>query len=392
MKNISIALLVFVAAMLLPGSCRKAEIGHTENCSYTPGPVHPKAAIYQAILDQYTANGLPGISALIRDNDGVWVGASGKADIGKNVDMSPCTVSKAASLTKTFIATLALKLEEEGKFGLDDPLTKWLPEKVLSKLKNANISTVRQLLNHTTGIADVIEDDGFYLAVLNNPAKKWTPEELLELVYGDDPEFAPGGGVSYSNTNFLLLAMVIYKATGIDHSQLLREKVLVPLALDQSFYYWHDDLPTNVAQGYFDLYNNQTIINVTNFNTGSGNGYGGLYSNVFDLQTFIEALVRNKTLLSNSMLDQMLTFGEPEGTTNKRLGLGIFKDFLERAPDQFAYGHRGRDLGYTADMYWFPNQDFTMTYLINYGTDAKSELRQQFYDFRKAIVDAMMAQ
>ena len=390
MKNTRITLIVLAVSLLLPFSCRKPEIGHTENCNFTPDAVHPKADRYQSVLDKYTANGLPGISALIRDEDGVWVGASGKADVGKNVDMSPCTVSKAASLTKTFIAATALKLVEEGKFGLDDPLTKWLPEKPLSSLKNASSCTVRQLLNHTTGIADVIEDEGFYLAVLNNPARKWTPEDLLEFVYGDDPVFAPGGGVSYSNTNFLLLAMVINQATGRDHSQMLREKVLVPLALDQSFYYWHDDLPGNVAQGYFDLYNNQTIVNMTNFNTGSGNGYGGLYSNVFDLQTFIEALLREKKLLSQSTLDQMLTFGEPEGTTNKRLGLGIFKDFLERAPDQFAYGHRGRDLGYTADMYWFPNQDFTMTYLINYGSDAKSELRQQFYDFRKEIVDVMM--
>lgn len=390
MKNIKLVLLAFIAATLLPTACQKVEIGHTETCNFSPGPAHPKAATYQAVLDKYTARGLPGISALIRDEDGVWVGAAGKADFAKDVDMSPCTVSKAASLTKTFIATLALKLVEEGKFGLDDPLTKWLTDEQIGKLKNANISTVRQLLNHTTGIADVIEDDGFYLAVLNNPAKKWKPEELLEFVYGVEPEFAPGTGVSYSNTNFLLLAMVINSATGQDHAQLLREKVLGPLGLDQSFYYWHDDLPGNVAQGYFDLYNNQTIVNVTNFNTGSGNGYGGLYSNVFDLQIFIEALVRDKTLLSANTLDQMLTFGEPEGTTNKRLGLGIFKDFLERAPDQFAYGHRGRDLGYTADMFWFPNQDFTMTYLINYGTDAKSELRQQFYDFRKEIVDVMM--
>jgi D-alanyl-D-alanine carboxypeptidase len=377
--------------LLLPNACQKVEIGHTEACTNIPtGNTHPKAAAYQAVVDKYTANGLPGISILIRDQNGVWTGAAGKADISKNIDMSPCTVSKAASITKTFIAALVLKMVEEGKFGLDDPLTKWLPEKVLDKLKNARGSTVRQLLNHTTGIVDVIEDSGFYLAVLNNPARKWTPEELLEFVYGDDPEFAPGGGVSYSNTNFLLLVMIIEKATGQDHSDLLREKVITPLALSQSYYYWHDELPATVAQGYFDLYNNQTIVNVTNFNTGSGNGYGGLYANVFDLQVFIEALVRDKTLLMPETLDQMLTFGEPEGTTNKRLGLGIFKDFLERAPDQFAYGHRGRDLGYTADMFWFPNQDYTLVYLINYGTDAKSELRQQFYDFRKEIVDVLM--
>jgi D-alanyl-D-alanine carboxypeptidase len=390
MTKLKSALLFVVAALLMPLSCRKADIGHTEVCNFTPGKAHPKAAQYQAVLDEYTAKGLPGISALIRDANGVWTGASGKADLSKDVDMAPCTVSKAASLTKTFVATLALKLVEEGKFGLDDPLTKWLSSEVLDKVKNARSCTVRQLLNHTTGIADVIDDNKFYLAVLNEPDKKWSPEDLIPFVYGDEPKFEAGKGISYSNTNFLLLAMVINEATGQDHGRLLREKVLLPLRLDQTFYYWHDDVPATTAQGYFDLYNNGTILNMTNYNTGSGNGYGGLYSNVFDLQTFIEALVRSKTVLSPQSMDQMLTFTAPEGESNRANGLGIFKDFLERAPDQFAYGHRGRDLGYTADMYWFPNQDYTIAYLVNYGTDAKSELRQSFYDFRKALVDAMM--
>lgn len=391
MKTLKTAVMLFlVSILLLPFSCKKPEIGHTEDCSFNPGATHPKAAVFQAVLDEFVGKGLPGISALVRDGEGVWAGASGEADISKNIQMSPCTVSKAASLTKTFVATLALKLVEEGAFELDDPLTKWLSDEVLQKVKNANASTVRQLLNHTTGIADVIDDNNFYLAVLNDPAKKWKPEELVKFVYGDQPGFAPGKGVSYSNTNFLLLAMVINKATGQDHGILLREKVLEPLGLDQTFYYWHDALPTTVAQGYFDLYNNGDILNMTNFNTGSGNGYGGLYSTATDLQAFIEALVRDKKVLSPQSLDQMLTFTDPEGDSNRANGLGIFKDFLERAPDQFAYGHRGRDLGYTADMYWFPNQDCTVTYLVNYGTDAKSELRQVFYDFRKAFVDKAM--
>jgi D-alanyl-D-alanine carboxypeptidase len=63
---------------------------------------------------------------------------------------------------------------------------------------------------------------------------------------------------------------------------------------------------------------------------------------------------------------------------------------VNRGPNEWAYGHRGRDLGYTADMYWFPAKDYTMTYLVNYGTDAKSELRQVFYDFREAMVDELM--
>jgi CubicO group peptidase (beta-lactamase class C family) len=209
-------------------------------------------------------------------------------------------------------------LVEQGKLGLDDLLSRWLPEQVLDRVANVSECTVRQLLNHTTGIADVIEDN--------------------------------------------------------------------------SYYYWHETLPPNVAQGYFDLYNNGTILNVTHYNTGSGNGYGGLYANVFDLQAFIEALVRNNTVLTPAMLDQMLTFTEPEGTTKRANGPGIFKDFLEGAPDQYAYGRRGRDLGYTADMFWFPEYDCTMVYLLNYGTDAKSALRPYFYEFRKAMLDALLSE
>ena len=391
MKNIkSIAGVLSVLALLL-FTCEQPEIGPTDPCTPTTPTVHPKAAVYQAVLDEYTAKGLPGISALVRDDWGVWIGASGKADIAAGVDMAGCTISKAASITKTFVATLTLLLVEEGQLSLEDPLTKWLSGEVVERVPNVRSCTVRQLLNHTTGIPDLIDKDAFYLGVLNDPAKKWTPDELITYVYDDDPLFAPGTDVSYSNTNYLLLVMVINQATGRDHAQLLREKVIEPLGLSNTYYYWHDPLPPHVAQGYFDLYNNGTILNMTNYNTGSGNGYGGIYSNVEDLQTFIEALVYQKTVLSTESLAEMLTFTAPEAGANRANGLGIFRDFLERAPDQFAYGHRGRDLSYTADMYWFPNQNYTMTYLINYGTDAKSSLRPVFFDFRTAMVDAIMA-
>lgn len=379
-------------ALLLGGqTCGKLEIAPSNDCTPTITAAHPKSALYQGILDEYTQKGLPGISLLIRDQHGSWTGTSGWADIDGRVPMRTCTVSKAASLTKTFVGVLALKLSEQGLINLDDHLDKWLPAEVLDKVRNARESTVRMLLNHTTGIADVIDDTQFYLSVLNNPPHKWTPDELIRFVYDDEPLFAPGADVEYSNTNFLLLAMVLDEALGTHHSAALRTQVLAPLGLNNTYYYWHDELPDNVAQGYFDLYNNGSIVNLTNYNTGSGNGYGGMYSTVADLQVFIEALVRTRTLLRPETLDQMLTFTPTDEGYNRANGLAIFKDFLERAPDQFAYSHRGRDLGYTADMFWFPNQDYTMTYLINYGSDAKSELRDVFFEFRTAITDALMA-
>ena len=297
MKNLHHLLIAVVTYIFIVG-CTKDVIEKTSDCTGSQNMAHPKSAVFQAVIDKYTKAGLPGIAILIRDKNGLWVSASGKADIEEGITMKPCIISKGASTTKTFIGTLTLLMAEEGKLSLDDKIEKWLPEKVVTEVKNVKESTVRMLLNHTTGIADIIDDQAFYLAVLNNPPHNWTSEELIKYVYGDYPAFSAGTDVEYSNTNYLLLAMILDKVTGKNHSIALREKILNPLKLQNSFYFWHDPVPPNTAQGYFDFYNNGTILNLTNYNTGSGNGYGGLYTTVFDLQTFIEALVRDKKILS----------------------------------------------------------------------------------------------
>lgn len=376
-------------------SCSKEDkIKETINCSPVIGDsssLHPKAVMFQAVLNDFVKRGLPGISVAIRDHHGLWLGSAGRADITHQIDMQPCHINKTASITKMLIGTLTFLLAEDGVLSLDDPISKYLSSSTLKGIKNADKATIRACLGHYTGIADVIIDQDFYLHVLNQPDKFWEKEELLDFVRGDDAVFSYGDSVRYSNTNTLLVAMVIEAATGRPHDQLLRERVIAPNHMDHTYYYWHDILPPDVvAQGYFDLYNNQTIVNVTNYNTGSGNGYTGLYSNALDLLKFVEALFRTKTLLAPSSLTQMLTFGKREVNSNRLLGLGCMKDFLERPSDQFAYGHRGRDLGYSADAFYFPNQDMTLCLLVNYGTDAKSSLQQVFFDFRSAIIDAMM--
>jgi D-alanyl-D-alanine carboxypeptidase len=124
---------------------------------------------------------------------------------------------------------------------------------VISKLPNGNLVTLGQCMNHETGIPDVIEQDPFYLAVLNNPNKKWKPEELLEYIYDKTPLFVPGDTAIYSNTNTVLIKMMIEAATGKNHADLLKQYVLIPLGLMQTYYQYYDELPNSTAQGYFDL-------------------------------------------------------------------------------------------------------------------------------------------
>lgn len=375
-------------------ACNKPSISTSQVCDDFSLPFHPKTPAFESILQKAISNGLPGVVLLVHDSNGMYAGALGKADIQKNISMQPCHISKVASITKIFINVLAFQLQEEGKLDLDAPINDYLSPQDLKNIQNANQVTVRQLMMHNTGIYDVIKDNGFYLDLLNNPPKHRNYYDLLKYVRGKKASFSPGEGPGYSNTNTLLLAMILDKVAEKPHWQLLHEKIIQPLNLKNTFYYYHDSLPKGkIAQGYYDLYNNGKLENLSSFNTGSGNGYTGIYSNVFDLFQFMDALLIHPSLLSNHSLNEMLTFGNEEpGNTERLLGAGIMKDFLDRehADTEYGFGHRGRDLGYSADLFYFPEKQQTMILIVNYGTDGESKLRPYFYELRKDVVDVMM--
>lgn len=392
MKIISFILMV---CLCLTYSCNKPQIDDTMSkgpgCPWTDSSnIHPDNATFRVLIEKYRLKGLPGISLLIRNSKGTWIGATGKADIKNNIDFGMGTVSKAASITKLFIGTLIFKMMEDslntgiGYTALNRKISTWLPAAVINKLPNGNLVTLGQCMKHETGIPDMIEENRFYLAVLNNPNKKWGAEELLEFIYNKQPLFVPSDTAIYSNTNMVLVSMVLEAATGKKHSDLLKQYILNPLNLKNTFYQPHDDLPDYTAQGYFDLYNNNTIVNVSNLVTGSGNGYGGIYSNLFDLYKFIDALLLKRTLLKPSSMAIMETYGKPDGTN--RYGYGIMEKFIERGINA-GFGHSGRDVGYTANLFYFPNKKVTHIFFINYGTDGDSNLKQVFKEFQDDLLN-----
>lgn len=390
-KKIKMLKFLFIIALLAIGSCQEADINNTSviTCPIETDPqskTNSKSAAFQSLMDEYKRKGLPGITLMVEDGTGVFIGSAGMADIEKNVKMQPCHISKAASVTKMIMAVLTMKLQEEGVLNINDPLTKYLSASDLEDIENADQITVKNLMQHSTGIYDVITDQGFYLQVLNDPTKHWLPHELLKYVRGRKAYFPANTSAAYSNTNYLLLSMAIDKAAGIHNSQLLRSKILEPLGLTDTYVFYHEGLPENkIAQGYFDLYKNGKIINLSNWNTGSGNGYGGIYSTVMDLHHFMKALFVDKTILTEASLNQMLEFNESVNESRKYLGVGLFKDFIDLKPGLYAYGHRGRDLAYTADLFYFPIQGAIMSLEVNYGSDSDSDLKPVFVEFRDKV-------
>jgi D-alanyl-D-alanine carboxypeptidase len=365
-------------------SCKEADIGPTADCTFTDFPNHPRTQVYQEIVDRYIKKGLPGISVLVRDDNGVWIGYGGKSDIDRNIPFLPCHPSKAASITKFMVGTLTFMLQEQGRINIDDPISKYVDPKIISKVANADKVTIRNCLQHTTGFYDIITDSEFYLAVLNNPNKNWDAEELLKFVYGKEPYFPPNEGVEYSNTNTIFVGMCLDKVLGYPHGQALREMIWDPLGMTNTYYQGREQLPNTTAQGYYDLYNNNTIVNVSNIITGSGNGYGGVFSTTQDLLKFMDAVYYNNTLISKASLDVMMDF-IPENERND-LGVGMMRKFKNFTDDK-GVGHSGRDLGYSADLFAFPTRnDRLMIFFVNYGTDGETNLRQVFLDFEQELV------
>jgi D-alanyl-D-alanine carboxypeptidase len=388
-KNFTYLLILWLLGAMY--ACKDKNLEATVACSGTiadQNANHPKKAVYQTIINKYIKQGLPGIVLLVRDVNGVFVGVGGKADIARNIPMQSCQISKIASITKTFVGVLAMKLVEDGVLNLDTKISQYLPNDIISRVRNAEKVTLRQLLNHSTGIYDIIDDNTFYLDVVNNPTKARRGEDLLQFVYDKEPDFIPDGiKVGYSNTNTLLVSMIIDRITGVHHEKLIRERIFQPLGLQNSYYFPEDRIPATTAQGYFDLYNNGTILNMSNYNTSSG--YGGIYSTVNDMRVFCEALLRSKTLVSPASYAEMTQWTTDDGD-NTQFGLGLFRNFINRPADEIPLGHSGRDLAYSADMYYFPTQDATMTWLVNYGGDAKSNLKPVLLAFEKEVMDEIV--
>ena len=383
--------IVFIATLcIVVTACRKYDISpmlpHETGMPWNDtSSMHPDNETFKNLLAKYNRKGLPGISLLVRNASGTWCGSVGKADLEKNMPFRVDQVSKIASISKLIIGTTVFKMMEDsvrtgmGYTALHKKISNWLPSNLLNKIANANLVTLGQLMNHESGIPDIIEQDNFYLQAINDPTKKWSLQDLVSHIFNKPALFHPADTAIYSNTNIILICMIIESVTNRGHSDVISDYVFTPLKMNNTWYFPHEKIPGNVAQGYYDLYNNNTLVNVSNIATG------GMFSNIFDLYKFLDALILKQTFLAPASYQLMCTWGTKSDPPNI-YGYGIMKKYIERG-DNAGIGHSGRDLGYTANMFYFPNKDVSHIFLINYGSDGDSKLKAVFKEFLNELMD-----
>lgn len=311
-------------------------------------------------ISQYDIKGIS--ATVIFPNEKIWTAVAGFSH--DTVSIKPDMLFAIGSITKNFVAALTLKLIEDNVLSLEDPLSKWLRSYPFVDEK----ITIRQLLNHTSGLFMFWDNQQIWDALKKDRTKVWSPDEVMEYI--KEPYFKAGEGWHYSNTNYLLAAMILKKATGSNLSTLLLEHILQPLGIDDVYLSQEDSIPENQAHIYGDNFQfGESNIDVTFLPRASHEsityGSSGIFISSENLARWSHALFGGKILQKQSM-DKMLQFVEFQPVSNMRAyGLGVQLYTYDFSSGKNAIGHGGSNIGTTTYMVYLPRYHVSVVVMIN---------------------------
>jgi D-alanyl-D-alanine carboxypeptidase len=316
-----------------------------------------KATLFSASLQQMldetvTEYHAPGAVLSVRFDDGsIWTGVSGSAEIG-GADSRPMQETyrfRIGSVTKTFTGTAALLLVQRGLLSLDDSLEALLP----GVIPDGEHITVEMLLNHSSGLYDYTHDDSFQDAYLDDLTRTWTTNELLQYVLAEDPLFPPGQGAKYSNTNYLLLGMLIESVSGSMVKDFIQTEIIEPLGLSDTYFPAATSISGEHTNGYLDFNLNGVFDvseDVTPQSPSAMWSAGAVVSTPGDLLVWLDELITG-TLLSAELQARRFAFEKPiDEHPTGFFGLGVAKM-------DGGVGHTGAVPGYTTCMFRYKDTD-----------------------------------
>lgn len=340
----------------------------------------PVSLDFDALLAEGIAAGIPGVAmAISRHGELLFSGAAGVSNLETGTPVQPNDRFRIYSIAKAFAAIVVLQLVDEGLLSLDDTITKWLDTDAVLAIPNVDQVTIRQLLTHTGGIYDFADDtdspfwDDAFLGPNADWSKVWTVDELLTYAAAEnhDPYFAPGEGHHYSNTDYLLLGLIIERVTGKRYGDELKRRILDPVGLKNTFLAEGADMPDGTISGYQFLDGQAVDVSVTNLSWIWS--AGGMVSTTEDLLAFAEVLFSGE-LISKKSFAEMFTF-VPTDNPRKGEGMGVYR--IETVHGTLT-GMDGTGAGFTSSMMRHDEASITVAILANAAPEpAVDDLRDQ---------------
>ncbi len=319
------------------------------------------AALAAAATESFAAVSAPGAVMGVRTPDGTWVATIGSADIEGSAPMTADVHQRIGSVTKTFAVTALLQLAEAGELSLDDPIGDYV-----DGTPNPD-ATLRQLAAMQSGIPSYTFDETFQATLFNEPTTEWTPEELVGLVAGVEPDFAPGEEFFYSNTNTVLLGQVIEQVTGEPIAEVLQRQIFEPLGLTGTVFPTDASIPDPHAQGYSTQGQDDGVpVDATDWDPSWAFTAGAMISTLDDLLIYGEALATGDGLLGPELQDERIestVTDVPPNSPERSYGIGI-------GAQQGWYGHSGELPGFNTLVQHHLDEGITVVVLAN--SDIKS--------------------
>ncbi|MFJ8020163.1 serine hydrolase domain-containing protein [Streptomyces sp. NPDC096311] len=342
----------------------------------------------RAAMDAAVKAGVPGATATARDDGGTWSATAGVGDVRTHTPRGTADHYRVGSITKTFVSTVLLQLEAERRLSLDDKVEKWLPGVVRGHGHDGRRITVRQLLNHTSGIFNYTADDDFARTYFlkdgffEHRYDTKTPEELVAIAMTHKPLFAPGASWSYSNTNYVLAGMVIEKVTGHSYATEIRRRVIEPLGLRAtSVPGTRTTLPRPSSHAYSKLARTTTgpTYDVTELNPSLASSAGEMISDSADLNRFYAALLGGR-LLPPKQLKEMKTTVKADEIPGARYGLGLIDRKLSCGVH--VWGHDGGIHGSTSSAVTTADGRHSLAFNFNgdWSGDSDAVIEGEFCD------------
>ncbi|MFE7593488.1 serine hydrolase domain-containing protein [Kitasatospora sp. NPDC057512] len=349
------------------GPARRADLAATAepaalSMSAAPGdspadglvPLTPdvRARLDDAIRQVMSEASVPGVIVGYTSPRGSYQRAFGVADKATGAPMSPDFYMRIGSVTKTFTTTAVLRLVDQGRVRLDDPISRYVPN-----VPGGDAITLRQLGEMRSGLYSYTEDEDFRQTVVNDPNHPFTPEQLLAYAFKHPADFPPDTRFGYSNTNTILLGLVVEKVGGRPVGDVLKAQVFTPAGLPRTVFPTDAAFPDPHPRGYTSDPRTDSVVDATDFNPSWGWAADAVISNLADLQTWSRVLATGEPLLKPATQAERVK-GKSTGVTGIDYGFGVL--------DVHGWvGHPGTIPGFGSLVVYLPKARASLVILLN---------------------------